>query len=209
MKIKRFEVGPLMTNCYLVSCETTGESVLVDPGGLSSELKASLHNTRLHAVLLTHGHFDHIAGLNDVVEMTGAPVYIHELDAPMLTNPTLNGSYMIGADITTIQATSMFSHDETIQWGESSLKVLHTPGHSEGSVSFVGGDEFVISGDTLFRLSVGRWDLAGGDYHTLMESIRLSYLPLPDTMDMYPGHGEPSTIGFEKQHNQFITGEMT
>ena len=205
MKIERFEVGPLLTNCYLAVCEKTGESVLVDPGGTSKGLEESIKNTRLQAILLTHGHFDHIGGLNEILEFSEAPVLIHKLDAPMLTDPMQNASYMMGNQYRTVEASKFLEHGGTINCGESILNVLHTPGHTRGGVSFAVDDEFVISGDTLFKLSVGRWDLPGGDYNALLESIRNTFVPMPDTMKVYPGHGEPTTIGYERCYNQFMS----
>ncbi|MFC1606351.1 MBL fold metallo-hydrolase [Candidatus Latescibacterota bacterium] len=205
MKVQRYMVGQLMTNSYLVVCETTGESILIDPGGYSPELDNAIDKTTLTTVVLTHGHFDHIAGLGSVLEHCKVPVLIHELDAPMLTDPNLNGSFMIGTEISTAEATSFLSHGDTIQCGESMLEVAHTPGHSPGGISLIANGSFVLSGDTLFMMSVGRWDLAGGDFKTLMQSIRATYIDLPDKMELYPGHGESSTMGFEKLNNQFIT----
>jgi len=204
MNIERFEVGPLLTNCYLAVCEITGESVLIDPGSISRKLEESIKNSQLKVILLTHGHFDHIGGLNEILKFIKAPVLIHKLDAPMLTDPLLNASYMMGIEYRTVEASSLLSHGDTITCGESILNVLHTPGHTQGSVSFAVNDEFVIAGDTLFKQSVGRWDLPGGDYTTLMESIRNTFLPMPDATNVYPGHGEPTTIGFERRNNQFI-----
>ena len=208
MKIERFEVGPLLTNCYLAVCEKTGESVLVDPGGTSKKLEESIKNTQLKAILLTHGHFDHIGGLNEILEFSEAPVLIHKLDAPMLTNPLQNASYMMGTEYRTVEASKLLEHGDTVTCGESILNVLHTPGHTQGSVSFAVDDEFVIAGDTLFKLSAGRWDLPGGDYTALMESIRKTFVPMPDTMKVYPGHGESTTIGYEKKNNPFMVNDM-
>ena len=208
MKIERFEVGPLLTNCYLAVCEKTGESVLVDPGGTSNKLEESIKNTQLKAILLTHGHFDHIGGLNEILEFSEAPVLIHKLDAPMLTDPLQNASYMMGTEYRTVEASKLLDHGDTVTCGESILNVLHTPGHTRGSVSFAVDDELVLAGDTLFKLSVGRWDLPGGDYTALLESIRNTFVPMPDAMKVYPGHGESTTIGYEKKNNPFMSNDV-
>ena len=205
MNVAHFAVGPLMTNCYLVTCGSAGQSVIVDPGGVSPELETALEETELTAILLTHGHFDHIGGLDRVHELTGAQVMINELDAPMLDDPALNGSWMIGETLKTVKADMLLSDGDEIPCGRSVLRVAHTPGHTGGGVSFIAGDEFVLSGDTLFRLSVGRWDLPGGNLSVLRQSLKKTYLPLPDDMIVYPGHEQTTEIGFEKTHNQFMT----
>ena len=132
MQIQRFIVGPLQTNSYLVICEKTNESVLVDPGGVSKELLEKVKEHPLNAILLTHGHFDHIGGVNTVLDETGVPVLIHSLDAPLLTDPELNGSYMIGTEISIHEKPGILSEGDDVIFGESSLKIIHTPGHSEG-----------------------------------------------------------------------------
>ena len=204
MKVELFTVGPLGTNCYLVTCEKTNQSVIVDPGGISEKLIEAVKKTDLSSILLTHGHFDHIQGVGEIAEITGAPVMIHQLDSYMLTDPVHNGSFMIGAEIKAPEASQFLCGGDEVTFGESSLKVVHTPGHTEGGISFVDDNNFIIGGDTLFRLSVGRWDLPGGDYETLVETLRSTFLPLPGSMELYPGHGDISTIGFEKTHNQFL-----
>jgi len=204
MTVEHFVVGPLATNCYLLKSETSGEAVVIDPGGVTGELMRALERVDLAAVILTHGHFDHIQGVEEIVAGTGAPVMIHELDASMLTDPVLNGSFMIGVDVKAPEASGFLAEGDEVSVGESMLRVLHTPGHTPGGISLVYRDRFVICGDTLFRLSVGRWDLPGGDYGTLVETLRSTFLALPDAMEVYPGHGEATTIGYERKYNQFM-----
>jgi len=204
MQIQRFIVGPLQTNSYLVICEKTNESVLIDPGEVSKELLEKIKEHPLKAILLTHGHFDHIGGVNTVLDETGVPVLIHSLDVPLLTDLVLNGSYMIGTEISFHGKPGILSEGDDVIFGESSLKIIHTPGHTEGGVSFVSDGEFVIAGDTLFKLSVGRWDLPGGNYSILMKTLMDTFSTLPASTEVYPGHGETTTIGFEKKHNQFM-----
>ncbi len=204
MKVYRFIVGQLMTNCYLVICEKTNESVLIDPGEISDELMENIKKFSLKAILLTHGHFDHIGGVRKIIDETGVPLLIHPLDAPMLKDPVLNGSYMIGTEIITPEPSGFLSDGENVVIGESALKVIHTPGHTEGGVSFVSGGEFVIAGDTLFKLSVGRWDLPGGDYATLIKTLQEKLAKMPDSMEVFPGHGDTTNIGLEKRYNPFL-----
>ncbi len=204
MKVEQFSVGPLSTNCYLVTCEKTNNSVLIDPGDVTLELMNKVKESTLKAILLTHGHFDHFGGVNSVKDETGAPILIHPLDAPMLTDPGLNGSFMVGASLHSYEPSGFLSEDEDIIFGESKLKVILTPGHTKGGISLASDGEFIIAGDTLFKLSIGRWDLPGGDYTILMKTIKKVFCNLPDSTIVYPGHGEPTTIGFEKKYNQFM-----
>jgi hydroxyacylglutathione hydrolase len=206
MILEQFAVGPLETNCYHAICGSSNQSVLIDPGGVSESLVRSVRARELKAILLTHGHFDHIGGAGKIAELTGAPIMIHTLEASLLTDAGSNGSALFGTILPHIKADRLLNAGEIISFGEYTLKVLHTPGHTPGGVSFVTGDEVsVFAGDVLFRLSVGRWDLPGGDYRTLMNILRTVFFPLPDTTVVYPGHGESTTIGFEKKHNQFMT----
>ncbi len=205
MKIELFTVGPLMTNCYLVTCEKTNDSVIIDPGDVSTDLLKKVKEHTLKAILLTHGHFDHIGGVRTLIDEIGVEsLLIHTLDAPMLTDPHLNGSFMIGVPISACEPSGYLTEGEDVVFGESSLKVIHTPGHSAGGVSFVSDEEFVIAGDTLFRLSIGRWDLPGGDYSTLIKTLKEKFSTMPVSTKVYPGHGEITDIGFEKTHNQFL-----
>jgi len=204
MRIERYSVGPLDTNCYQVICERTNASVIIDPGGITDELLDAVRRHPVSAVLLTHGHFDHTVGLAKLCEETGAPVHIHPADRDMLTSPYLNGSYMIGAEIVLDVETIPLVQDDEITFGESSLRAAETPGHSPGGVLLASSDGFVVSGDTVFHLSVGRWDLPGGSYPVLMNTIKYVIKTLPDDTVIYPGHGESTTVGFEKQHNQFF-----
>lgn len=205
MKTEIYTVGPLGTSCYHVICEKTGESVLIDPGESPKALFSGNRTLTLRAVLLTHGHFDHIGGAGEVAARTGAPIMIHSLDVPLLENPVLNGSAIFGGSLPRILPDVLLSGGERIAFGECELTVLHTPGHSPGGVSFYSEKyRTVFGGDVLFRLSVGRWDFHGGDRDTLMRTIRSTFSPMPDDTVVYPGHGVSTTIGFERKFNEFM-----
>ncbi len=203
MTIDVFTVGMLDTNCYLLCSESTGKSILVDPGGITDRLMDEVRATDLTAILLTHGHFDHIGGVDEIVAATGAPVMIHANDADFLNDTMLNGSGLMGQRVTAQGPDRLLTDGDTIEFGDSAVTVMHTPGHTSGGVSLVCGDKLVLAGDTLFRMAIGRWDLAGGDYQTLIGSLD-RFRGLPDDMAVYPGHGGASTIGFEKANNQYL-----
>lgn len=205
MKIKNLAVGPLMANCYIVSDENTGKAVVIDPGGDAEYIYQTLQEDKLEpvAIINTHGHFDHVAGNKKLIELTGAPLFIHEADAPMLSSVEKSARTwgMPGENSPAPDRT--ISEGDAIEFGGSSLKVLHTPGHSLGGVSLV-GDGVVFVGDTLFRGSIGRTDLPGGNFETLKHSIQTKLFALPDNTEVYCGHDRPTEISFEKQFNMFV-----
>ena len=185
--------------------------MIVDAGFGGGKLIDFLQEHKLNpvAVALTHGHIDHIAAVTMLRQhYRDIKVYIHKLDAEMLTEARQNLSILSGEPFKAEPADVLVEEKTIIEEAGIKLEVLHTPGHTRGSVSFAVDDEFVIAGDTLFKLSVGRWDLPGGDYTTLLESIRKNFVPMPDTMKVYPGHGESTTIGYEKKNNPFMVNDM-
>ncbi|MGE5703774.1 MAG: MBL fold metallo-hydrolase [Clostridia bacterium] len=192
----------------MVKNEATGESIVIDPGMEPDVLLAALSNEKVVAILLTHAHLDHIGGLNDVRKLTGAPVYIHPLEQDWLTDPNLNGSAR-WSHITPLIVCERAEHEladgQKLEVAGFAIDVLHTPGHSPGSCSFVIG-QHCFGGDVLFAQSIGRTDLPGGNYETLMESIQDKLFELDDTTIVYPGHGPKTTIEREKMYNPFVTG---
>ena len=204
LTIRSFAVMPFDENCYVVS-DDTGEGVVIDPGGMAKEILAYILEKKLsiQAVLDTHGHCDHI-GANDAIrDETGAPLYIHKADAPMLSDMRLNLSAFMGFKALSRPAEHLLSEGDKISFGQSELEVIHTPGHTVGGVCFV-GDGVVFTGDTLFAGSIGRSDFPGGSEVELIGNIKKKLLALPDEMKVYSGHGPSSEIGWERQCNPYL-----
>lgn len=204
MEIIRIEVMPLGTNCYLAYDESTREGIVIDPGGSPELIKKAIdnHGVRVVAIVNTHGHWDHVGANDEIKAYTGAPVYIGTGDKDFLTDSSLNSSAMMGARGTVSDADGLLNEGDIISFGSCRLKVLETPGHSPGGISLA-GEGAVFSGDTLFYRSVGRSDLYGGSYDTLIASVRYKLFTLPDDTLVCTGHGIPTNIGEEKQGNPF------
>jgi hydroxyacylglutathione hydrolase len=205
MIVERLVVGMLQCNCYLVGCENTKEGIVIDPGGDAPLILDRVEQLGLSIkqIVNTHGHIDHIAANRPVKEATGAPIAIHEDDAEWLV--TDQGAYarMLGVLSPGPPADVLLSEGDEISFGDESLQVIHTPGHSLGGISLV-GDGVVFCGDTLFAMGVGRVDLPGGSWETLMHSIQTRLFTMPDDTVAYTGHGAPTTIGREKQSNPWF-----
>ncbi|NIR86580.1 MBL fold metallo-hydrolase [Candidatus Bathyarchaeota archaeon] len=214
MITKMFTVGTLCTNCYVVSCTETRETVIIDPG-FETDLEAKTvlkeierRKLRVRYIVNTHGHHDHTGGNGIMKRLTGAPILIHEYDAPMLTDSTKNLSMLFGLRTVSVSPPDRMLHDgDIVKVGDVSLRVLHTPGHSRGSISLLSADA-VFTGDTLFAGSIGRTDLPSSSYEEIMLSLK-KLATLPDPMRVYPGHGSTSTIGEEKRHNPFLRNLST
>ena len=204
MRIKTFQLGELNANCYLVET-APGRCVAVDIGGSPRMFLEYLKMQRLNLtkILLTHGHFDHIGGVEEVRAATGAEVYIHESDAPMLSSSSASlHSAMSIMPFTPVTDYTSLKGDCYINDGDCSFHVLHTPGHTHGSVCYIVND-VMFSGDTLFCCSVGRTDFPGGDAHYMMQSMEL-LASLEDDYKVYPGHNENTTLSYEKQNNPYM-----
>jgi glyoxylase-like metal-dependent hydrolase (beta-lactamase superfamily II) len=206
MKIERFPVGALWTNCYVVSNEQK-DAVVFDPGGPMKDVISYIERNglRVARVMLTHGHGDHIMGLGEIRARSLDGVCVHTEDAGCLVSASENLSAMMGAASEFKAADSLLRDGGVIQIGGMKIEVIHTPGHTRGSCCFYiteGPDALLISGDTLFARSVGRTDLPGGDEATLVESLK-KLDSLPDSLSVYPGHGPSTLLGEERRLNPY------
>lgn len=210
MFFEQLVVGPLSVNCYIIGDDQMREAIIVDPGGNARDILDTLRREQLKpvAIVNTHAHFDHLIALAEVRQRTGAPFFIHVDEAPILASASL-GARMFGFVMTQPKPAERLLRDgDQVYVGTLALRVLHTPGHTPGGICLL-GDGWVISGDTLFQAGIGRTDLPGGDYATLMASIRDKLLTLPDTTLVYPGHGDSTTIGEERRLNPFLRPLLT
>ena len=205
MKIRIFALGPMQTNCYFLVDEATNKTIIVDPACDAEGIieKLNRHGCKPEAVILTHAHFDHMLALDQIREECGVPLFVHEGDAPAVVNPTLSMMDLY-ADVHEgcKPAERLLKDGDTVRLGNTKLTVIHTPGHTPGSICLVEGDT-MISGDTLFRESIGRHDFPGGDYKTLMNSIH-KLLSLETDYNVYPGHGPKTTLSHEREFNFYI-----
>ncbi len=209
MNLKMLVVGSLFTNCYIVWCGKTREAIVIDPGfdrrGEDEKVLGIFEENDLKVKLVvdTHGHPDHTCGNGVVKDATGAAILIHELDAKMLSRTGREFVSLFGFKVISPGADRVLKDGDEVKFGEVVLRVLHTPGHSPGSISLVGHD-CVFTGDTLFAGSIGRVDLSGGSGREIMRSLLEKLRVLPDAYVVYPGHGPQSTIGEEKRSNPFL-----
>lgn len=206
--IHGLELGPVQTNCFIVKADTK-ECLIIDPGEEDMQIKSYLDENGLQplAILLTHAHFDHIGAVDALRDAYAIPVYLHEKEQDWLSEPQLNGSgkYAFIPDVQVRAADHLISTESELEIGPFTPRIIHTPGHSPGSVSFVFQESgFAVVGDTLFRGSIGRTDLVEGSLPTLLKSIRESLLTLPGDFMLYPGHGPETTPDVESKTNPFL-----
>ncbi len=196
LAVDRYELGPVGTNCYVVRAGTgAAEAVVIDPGSDASELPDDCAG-----ILITHSHWDHLGGVADLAERTGAKVYMPRLEAPVLANPA---DWFPEVPLRPYEADVLLDGGETLELAGLSFETLHVPGHSPGHVAFY-AEGALFSGDVLFAGSVGRTDVPFSDWDTLFESIQALMTRFPPETVVYPGHGPETTLGAERAHNPFL-----
>jgi len=209
MITKTFNKNSMGQNIYLCYCEATSEGVLIDAGCNAADEKAitatiNENNITIKAILLTHGHYDHITGAEKMRQVTGAKIYCHISEKQMLEDPELNLSCRTANKIK-ITPDETLNDSDIFHFGQCALKILHTPGHTPGGVCYYNEESGILfSGDTLFKSSIGRTDLPLGDHQKLIRNINAKLLTLPADVTVYPGHSDSTTIGHEKKFNPFL-----
>jgi len=202
-------VGMLQCNCSVFGDEQTREALVIDPGDNVPEIVAILerHGLKLKMIVITHAHIDHIGGAQKLKAATGAPVLMNSNDSELYAHIDVQAMWLGMDDPEVVEIDSSMADGDTLRVGAVEFSVLHTPGHTRGSVSlWIPAEKKVAAGDTLFRDSIGRTDLPGGDSRQILVSIREKLLPLPEDTTVIPGHGEATTIGREKELNYFLQG---
>jgi glyoxylase-like metal-dependent hydrolase (beta-lactamase superfamily II) len=216
-------VGLLQCNCSIMGDSATGDAIVVDPGDEVERILEIIrrHNLKVRAIVSTHTHIDHVGGLATLHKATGAPVMVHEADLPLYANLETQAQWLGVPTPAMMRIRDFVTEGDTVRWGGFAAHVLHTPGHTPGSISLLvepGGaaaeksdvaDDArsarrLLAGDTLFHGSIGRTDLPGGSFPQIISSIREKLLVLPEDMIVLPGHGDVTTIGFEREHNPFL-----
>lgn len=199
-------VGPLQCNCYVVGDSESKKVVVIDPGDEAARLAESLAANELTvtAIVATHAHFDHILAAQELRELTGAPFYLHDADRVLLDWMQESVRLFLGTEVGPPPDVDTSAHEgDKLTAGSIELEVLHTPGHSPGSISLA-AENALFSGDTLFAGSVGRTDLPGGDTEALVAAVRNKLFEFDDDIPVYPGHGPATTVGRERRHNPFV-----
>lgn len=201
-------VGVLACNCSIVGDEATGEAVVIDPGDDIERVREILarHKLRARYIVATHAHIDHVGGIEKLQRATGAAVLMHKGDLPLYQNLAMQATWLGVRPPGVVEVNQFLKEGDSLRWGSLALEVLHTPGHSPGSLSLhlPGKHKRIFSGDTLFQGSIGRTDLWGGSYEQILRSIHNTLLRFPDETPVYPGHGPPTTIGEERESNPFL-----
>lgn len=207
MRVETLTVGLFQENCYLAGDDRTGQGVIIDPGDEASRIieAAEMTGWKFKMIINTHAHIDHVMAVFDIKKRLNVPFYLHQADEVLLANLPKQAA-MFGLSVEDIPTVDAYLADGgKINAGGVEFSVIHTPGHTFGGVSlYVESEKVIFAGDTLFNGSIGRTDLYGGDFETLIHSIRSRLFVLPDEVVVYPGHGPVTAIGYEKRYNPFF-----
>jgi hydroxyacylglutathione hydrolase len=202
-------VGMLQCNCSILGDETTREAIVVDPGDDIEDVERILarHHLKVMAIVVTHAHIDHVAGAKKLKEKTAAPVYLNSRDTELLDALDEQARWLHVETPERVEVDSDARDGLTLKLANRELQIFHTPGHTQGSISlYIPVESKLIAGDTLFRDSIGRTDLPGGNTRQILSSIKTRLVTLPDETVVFPGHGPSTTIGREKERNPFLRG---
>lgn len=208
MIVETLQLGPIGTNAYIVGDDVTRTAAVIDPGDEAPRLLAAIGRlgVTVDQIIATHAHFDHIGGVRGLVEATRAPFLIHEQELPVLAVASERAAVMFGITVPRPPTPDrLLREGDRLMFGGQAFRVVHTPGHSPGHICLI-GDGVAFVGDVVFQGSIGRTDLPGGDYDTLLRSIATHILPLPDETVLYNGHGPATTVGHERRTNPFLAG---
>jgi glyoxylase-like metal-dependent hydrolase (beta-lactamase superfamily II) len=204
---KILPVGPLQCNCSIIGDETSCEAMVIDPGDDIEDILAFIAENKLHVkqIVITHAHIDHVGGAMKLRAQTGAPILMNQNDCALLKMLDVQASWLGMKSPGKVEIEAGLAHDETLQAGGLRASVLHTPGHTEGSVClYFAAEKLLIAGDTLFARGIGRTDLPGGSFEKIIRSLHDRVLVLPEETVVIPGHGSSTTIGEEKEENPFV-----
>ena len=205
MEITVLTVGPVYTNCYIANREGSGSCVVIDPGEDGDKIADYIckKGWQLEGILLTHGHFDHITGVSDLVSIAGGKVYAYREEKELLADPQLNASVMMGYEVA-LEPDVLLRDGQKFTVAGLNFQVIHTPGHTKGGCCYYAEDEKVLfSGDTIFMESIGRTDFPTGNSRELLDSVRNKILVLPDDVTIYPGHGPETNVAYEAANNPY------
>jgi hydroxyacylglutathione hydrolase len=205
---KVLPVGPLQCNCSIIGDETTHEAMVIDPGDEIQDILAIVnqHKLKVKQIVITHAHIDHVGGAMKLRAQTGAPILLNQNDLALLKMLDEQASWLGMQSPGKVEIEADLKHDQTLETGSLSANVLHTPGHTEGSVClYFPAEKLLIAGDTLFARSIGRTDLPGGSFQKIIRSLHERVLTLPDETVVIPGHGPMTTIGEEREENPFLS----